>query len=154
MLPKKMFNFIGIISLLYLGFFYSEPTLAQKKQETASQTQNKNEKESISPEAIESTQKVLRDKKSRESLIKESKAAQESDQKAGELAGSEENKEKMYDISADIMANFQGKSPEELQQIINEAQKNPEKFYKNLTPEQKAQIKNLADQIEASKKRP
>lgn len=105
-------------------------------------------------EAVRGAQQVLKDKKQRSAVIDSSKPAQQNDAKVGELAGSEANKEEMYSISADVLGNFEGKSPEELQKLMDEAAKNPEKFYDRLTPEQKAKVKELARKIEASKKSP
>ena len=111
-------------------------------------------KEIISKEAVQSTQQNLRNEKARSQIIGESKAAQANDQKTSELAGSSENKEKIYDISADIMANFEGKSVEEMEAILNQASKDPEGFMRSLTPEQRAKIKEISQQIETSKKNP
>lgn len=111
-------------------------------------------KEAISKEAVQATQKTLRDEKSRAEIIEKSKAAQQNDQKTAEIAGSAENKEKIYDVSADIMANFEGKSMDEMEAILKQASKDPAGFMKSLTPEQQAKIKEISRQIEASKKNP
>lgn len=39
--------------------------------------------------------------------------------------------------------------PEKMQQMLLEAQKNPEAFYKKMSPEQRAQIQGLVKKIES-----
>lgn len=141
------------LSLIYCFFVYlCGLSVAYHAEAESSATHPK--KEVITKEAVQSTQQTLRNEKARSQIIGESKAAQANDKKAAELAGSAENKEKLYDVSADIMANFQGKSVEEMENIINQASKDPEGFLKSLTPQQRAKIQEISRQIEASKKNP
>jgi hypothetical protein len=105
-------------------------------------------------DAIKQTQGVLTNKKDRQKAIQElPESAKKVDQNVDIIVGGDENqKEEMYQISADIFKNFEGKSAEEMQKILEQAQKDPEAFYKSLSPEQQKKIKGLANKIESKKK--
>lgn len=105
-----------------------------------------------SKEALQKTKDVLTNKSAREEAVKKDPRAADADAKAGALAGSEENKDKMYAIAAQVMEKIVAEAngnPEKMQQLLLEAQSNPQKFYqKYFTPAQKKQVQRLANKIQ------
>lgn len=99
------------------------------------------------------TQDLLRSKEAREKAIKElPENAQIADQNVNKIvSGDAADKEELYNISASVFNNFEGKSAEEMQIILQKAQQNPEAFYNSLSAEQKEKIKKLSDKIEKKK---
>src|SRR3954471_101737 len=123
--------------LLATATLFAHPVLAE-------------ELDPASKEGLSKTQEVLRDPKKRQEAIKGDKKAEEADARVQRLSGSPENTQKMYEISADIMENItkqSGGDPQKMQKLLEEAQKDPEAFYKSLTPEQRGQIQKLSGEI-------
>ena len=106
-----------------------------------------------SAEALEKTQNLLRNSGARKEAIKAGgQQMQEADANAAGLAGSQANKERMYDISADVFEKIvkdANGDPTKMKEALLKAQGNPEAFLRSLSPQQQAAIKQLADQIGA-----
>lgn len=99
---------------------------------------------------VRKTQAELRDTQNRKKLVK-TPEAKEADARVQELTSSKANQDAIYKLSADALGDMKGKSPEELMQLIAEAQKDPQAFFKKLPPATQKKIRELASQIEAEK---
>ena len=88
----------------------------------------------------------------RNAAIKSDKKALEVDQKVEALTGSGKNKEEIYDIASKVMEAITVESkgdPEKMQQLLMEAQSNPQAFYnKYFSESDKARVRSLAQDIE------
>jgi hypothetical protein len=104
---------------------------------------------------LQDTTNLLKSKSERDAFIRKSKNAKEADDKAGAIAGSSEGKEEIYDMSSQIFEKITQESkgdPAKMQQLLEDAQKNPEAFYnKYFTSEQKARLKKIADKSDSKK---
>lgn len=107
-------------------------------------------------QALQQTQQVLRDARLRQEAVQKDPKARQADENARKVAGSEQNLNAMYDLSADVMETVNkesGGDPVKMQKLLDEASKNPEAFVHRFTPEQKEKLKAIADKtIEAQKK--
>jgi hypothetical protein len=102
--------------------------------------------------ALQQTKDLLRDSKQRQVEINKDPKATDIDKKVDALAGTAKNKDEMYDIAAQLMDKIaveaQG-DPAKMQELMIEAQKNPEAFYnKYFDSAQKDHVRNLATKIE------
>ena len=107
--------------------------------------------DSASQQGLQKTQKLLRSKSEREQYMEKHPEAKNADKKVDNLTANPKLKEQIYGVSSDVFANVvkeTGGDSVKLQQLVEEAMKNPEAFYNKLSPEQKAQIRGIADQIE------
>jgi hypothetical protein len=105
-------------------------------------------------DALKQTQDLLKDQKQREQAAKDNSEAQKALDRAKELGGTQENTDQIFSISSDIMESIVSETegdPEKMQLLLLEAQKNPEKFYNNLSAEQKARIRSVSGKIEKNK---
>jgi hypothetical protein len=106
-------------------------------------------------DALKKTQDMLKDKDARDAAIKKDPKAKDADAKAGALAGSEENKDEMYNLAAELMEKIATESngdPEKMQKLMQEAQANPEAFFKKyFSADQKKRVHNLANKIDKDK---
>ena len=110
--------------------------------------------DNASEEAVVKTQQLLKSNVDRQKYIDSDPKAKAADDKAAEVAGSKENKDEMYDISAGItrtLANRNGGDANKMQEELTKAATNPEAFYNSLSPEEKAQIHALAEKIGSKK---
>lgn len=106
-------------------------------------------------EAVLSTERMLRDPAQRNEVIKNSDNAKRANDSALSIAGSEENLEKMYDISAQLLPMLNkegGGDPKLMMKILEDAQRNPEAFYNRMPALVKKQITELAKSKEAQGK--
>lgn len=102
--------------------------------------------------AYKKAQEVLKDKNQRQEIINKSDKAKKSDEFADQVVqGNDKQKEKLYQISADVLGNYSSDDPEKTNKALSEAAKDPATFLKSLTPEQKKAIEELAKSIESSK---
>ncbi len=127
---------------VFIFLFFSESAKAQALSDPGS------------AEALEKTTALLRDQSQREKAISESPDAKKNHADLKELAGSEENINGAYGISANIfekMVRDSGGDVSLMQKMIEKAQRDPSSFYESLTPDQKKNIDALAKQIESSK---
>ena len=99
---------------------------------------------------LKETQKVLRDKDKREKAVQEGgDNAKKADAYAEKVVGSE-NKDDIYDLSADLMAVLDketGGDPEKMLKILAEAGQNPEAFYQRFPAAQKEKFKKLIEKM-------
>lgn len=113
-------------------------------------------KQKQNSEALEKTQTLLRDPSQREAAVKSDPKAMEIDAKAGALAGTPENKQKMYEISADVMeklTNETGGDVDKMNKILEAAQKDPKGFYdKMFDSKSKAAVEKVSSDIEKNQK--
>lgn len=98
---------------------------------------------------VQKAQKDLKDKKSREETIKQGGInAKRADDFATDLMGNEKNKDELYEISAEILPYINEKSggdPAKMKTLLEEYQKNPEAFYKDLPESTRQKIKKLSE---------
>jgi hypothetical protein len=103
-------------------------------------------------QGLKDTQRLLTNPTERNAAIKGDKKALDVDQKVEALTGSGKNKEEIYDIAAKVMEAIAVESkgdPEKMQQLLMEAQSNPQAFYsKYFSEADKARVRNLAQDIE------
>lgn len=110
--------------------------------------------EAASQEALKETQALLKDPAAREAALKDNPDAAKLNENLKSLAGPQDSEE-IYKISADIMGDLMKQSdgdPVKAMQLLQDAQKDPEHFGANLSPEQRAKIKAIAERIEAAQK--
>ncbi len=109
------------------------------------------ELDSASSEALEQTLKLLRSEQERSKAVLSSPDAVRADANAKSVAGSPENTNQLYEISAIVMSDLVKKTNGDiaaLQSLMIEAGKDQEKFYKSLSPEAQQKIKQLAEKVE------
>jgi len=97
----------------------------------------------------------LDDPQARQALIDQDPKSRAMHNQVSSFAGSEENTNEVYRIASKVLekiAQDAGGDPEKMMLLLAEAQKNPEAFARNLTPDQQAAIRQLAAQIEQSKR--
>lgn len=106
-----------------------------------------------SQEALEKTQQLLRDQAQRANALKESKDAQRNHQSMESMLGAS-NTNSAYEISAEVLEKIVKDTNGDIvlmQQIVEEAQKNPEAFAKKYFNEsQRARIKQMAEKAPGS----
>lgn len=105
-------------------------------------------------EALEKTQALLRDPAQRSEAMARSADAQRNHAELQKMTGSQDNTNATYDLSADIFGDMTRKTngdPAQMKRLLEEAQRDPEKFLNSLTPEQRARIQSLATKIETEK---
>jgi len=103
--------------------------------------------------AVKEVQDQMQSPEFHKNAAKESKAAADVEAHVKQLSGSPENEADMYKFAAQILGNMQDKTPQEMQEILQQAQKDPEAFANSWTPEQKQQLKELSERIPAGQKR-
>jgi hypothetical protein len=101
-------------------------------------------------DAIADTQRMLQDKSARDAQIKKDPHAQKADQDvSAAVGGSKEGSDKVYQMSAEILPMLSKQAngdPDKMAKLLEEAQKNPEKFYNSLSPELKDKVRDLANE--------
>lgn len=111
-----------------------------------------------SEKALRETQELLKSPALRQQTINSNADAKKADQNLRELGGSQANVEEIYAITADITASLVHQAngdPVKLQELVQEAMKNPEAFHSKLTPAQIQRIKSVSAKIdEQQKKKP
>lgn len=102
--------------------------------------------------AIMHTQQFLLDDKAMKQFATEDANAKKAMKSVEQLSGSDPMLEKsIYEASAQIFGNFQGKSPEEILKVLENAQKDPKSFFNNLSIDQQKLIRDISLRIPASK---
>lgn len=100
--------------------------------------------------AMKQTQDFIKNPQERSELAKTDPKAKKAMDDVKSLSGGDSDLEnKMYEISSSIFGNFEGKTPEEIQNLLKKAQKDPKAFFESLTPAQREAIKKAADRIPA-----
>ncbi len=103
--------------------------------------------------AVEQVQQQMQSPSFHQNAAKESKEAAAVEQHVKSVAGSAANEQEMYNLAAQVLGNMKDKSPEEMQKIIEQAQKNPEAFLNSWTPEQQKKLKEISERIPAAQKK-
>jgi hypothetical protein len=104
-----------------------------------------------SQEALTKTMDLLRSNEQRQEEINKSDKAKAVDAQVKALAGTPQNTQKIYELSAEIMKNLVESTKgdtDKMMQIIQQAEKNPSAFADTFTPEQKRMLNELAKEIE------
>lgn len=119
----------------------------------------KAELDSSSKDALTKTQETLTNAQKRQEAFKENPAYRESEKAANEVfKGDEGKKQQAYELTSQVLATLAEKAngdPQKMQEIMAEAQRNPEKFMQEYFSEgQKQQVRALAADIEKDKKVP
>jgi hypothetical protein len=108
--------------------------------------------DAASQSALQNTQEMLTDPALREKAVQETEAARAADQQAKSVAGSPENTEALYRISGTVMSEIThrtGGDPAKMNELLKDAEKNPEAFGESLTPESQSAIRDLAGKVPA-----
>ncbi len=102
--------------------------------------------EEVFEEAQQDTMNLLNDPKLREQALKESEAASRAGDRVKELSsGDAKTEDEYYRLASDIVKSF--KDEKSMRDSVSGGQKDPEGFYKSLTPEQKAKIQELSRKL-------
>jgi hypothetical protein len=103
-----------------------------------------------SSEALVRTQAMLRDPQQRAKATSETPQAQFVDKQTQSLAGTPENANAIYDLSADIMESLALKTngdPAKMKEILDQAKNDPKAFAEKLTPEQRKKLQEISQKI-------
>ena len=103
--------------------------------------------------ALQQTMKLLTESDQLEQALKKDPNAKHVDDRVRSLAGSEENRQAIYEFAAEVFQSLieqtEGNSIAAMQKL-DEAMKNHEGFAKSLTPAQRAKLKELGARMPAS----
>ncbi|WP_413581812.1 hypothetical protein [Bdellovibrio sp. HCB288] len=102
--------------------------------------------------AIEKTQQDLRNAQARQGMINSSKEASKASEQVKAITGNSANEQELYNLAADVLGNMKGLTSEQLEQVIKQAQKDPEGFLKTWSPEQRKKLEGLAERVPAASK--
>lgn len=108
-------------------------------------------------QAISEASADLTDKARRQKILNKDANANKADAYAAGVTGGGAHQEELYAISAEILpeiAKMAENDPAKMAALLQEAQKNPEAFYKKLPAEKRKRIQELSKKIEGAKKRP
>jgi hypothetical protein len=100
--------------------------------------------------ALQQVRQAVKDQQARKQMLDTAEARKVSGQ-VKDLTGGGANEQELYELAGDILGNFEGKSPEEMQKALDTATKNPEKFAMTLTPQQLERLKNISERLPAAK---
>jgi hypothetical protein len=92
--------------------------------------------------------------KQRNQLIDKDAKSKKADEFALQVAGSDANKQKIYELAAKVMKDLavhHKGDPEKMMEVLNKASKDPESFARSFSPEQRNALKDLALEIERTK---
>jgi len=106
-------------------------------------------------DALKKTQELLTNVQKRQKAIEESKDAQKADGTVNQLVNTQQQKDQVYGIASDVfrdLATGLNGDSQQMMELLQKAQQDPESFYKALSGNQKAAIKKLANDIEKSNK--
>jgi len=100
---------------------------------------------------LDSTINLLKSQKDRQKAVEANPSAKDVDNKVSALAGSNQNKEEIYGVSANVFERIVKEAngdPAKMQQMMNEASQNPEAFYnKYFGDGDKAKVREIANQV-------
>lgn len=117
-----------------------------------SQETNVSEKDQLEI-AVKKSSEDLANPGSRDKLIHHDENAKKTHDKLLEFTGGDKEKtEDIYKAASQILRKKKFSSTEEMMKWIEEAQKNPENFMKNLSAEDKAAISDIAKKMEKKSK--
>lgn len=67
--------------------------------------------------------------------------------------GGADREAEIYSLAADVLGNMQNLTPEQMEQLMQAASKDPEGFAKKWTPEQQKKLKEISERLPASQKK-
>ena len=103
--------------------------------------------------AMTQTQEVLRDpQKIHEAAAQTGDGKNAVDQVSSLAGGDPKLQKEIFELSSDVFGGMKGMTSEQMSEFLANAQKNPEEFSKNWTPEQQAKLKDIASRLPASQK--
>lgn len=109
-----------------------------------------------SAQALKKTQQLLLDQQSRQAAIHENSQTQAADQQVQKITGGNAAlNDSMYGLSADVvedLAQMSGGDPVKMQEILAQAQANPQAFKAKLSAKNQRSFEALAQSIEAQQK--
>ena len=119
----------------------------------------KAELDGASQEALKDTQETLVNAQKREAAFKENPQYKESEKATNHLfAGDESKKQEAYELTSQVLATLAEKTngdPQKMQEIMAQAQQNPEKFMQEyFSDSQKEKVRAIATDLEKQKKVP
>jgi uncharacterized membrane protein YgaE (UPF0421/DUF939 family) len=135
---KKVLVVIGL-GLLF-GFLVSAPLQAQ---------------EDNADEAVKKTQNMMKSRSEREKLI-DTPEAKKTSNDVKDLAGNAANEDAIYALAADVLEKIKVQSkgdPIKMQELLQEAQRNPAAFANQWSDSDKQKLKSLSEQIDKDKKK-
>ena len=100
--------------------------------------------------AVQSTKAMMTNQESREKELSKNTKALKHDQDMEANFGSE-NKEKIYSLSAEtleFLTTNLANDPKSLEELLKQAQSDPQGFYNKLSPDLKSKIQGLSNSIE------
>ena len=124
-----------IIGLMVSVLSYAQGT-GQATQQEVDDALKKVQEEMVAPDFAQKSQGMSPDAKAAIGQVKSL---------AGDDAAAEQD---IYKLSSEIFGNMKGKSPEEMQAILEEAKRNPAKFGQTLTPAQREKLKSIGERIQ------
>lgn len=109
----------------------------------------------IDQEALGKTTDLLKNRGEREKMKQSDAALKKVDRDVESLAGDGANKDAIYNMAAKVMEQMAKDSNGDaikMQELIQQAQKNPQKFLESMDESNKAMIRGIANDIEKSNK--
>jgi hypothetical protein len=109
--------------------------------------------DAASAEALTKTQALLRDPQKRAQAASANSQAQFVDKQTQALAGSSENTDAIYDLSADILESLVLKTngdAAKMKELMDQAKNDPKGFAEKLSPEQRQKLKEISQKIPVS----
>ena len=116
----------------------------------AAQPARKGQLDKNQQEALRKTQDMLRSPAARGDAVRADPKARAANQRVESLGRSPKNTQRMYEISADVLGEVTargGGDPARMNQVVEQAQRDPAAFLQSLPPEQQAAIKQLAEEL-------
>ncbi len=113
------------------------------------------EMDEVNTEALNKTIELLNSPSQREEAANETEESKKADRMVKDLMGNQDNVDSLYHAAGEIfrkIATDSGGDINQMMKTLQEAQTNPEAFYKNLTDEQKSMIKQLGEKANDQRK--
>ncbi|MFN3697490.1 MAG: hypothetical protein ACK4VO_08615 [Pseudobdellovibrio sp.] len=108
--------------------------------------------EAYSDQALKDTQALMNDRNQLNQVFKEDAKARDADQFALKAVGGDtKDRDKLYQISSQILEQLtkdNQQDPQKMQEQLLKAAQNPEQFYKQLSPEVRKNIQEVAESVE------
>lgn len=115
---------------------------------------NAEELSGVDQEALGKTTDMLKNRGEREKMKQNDAALKKVDRDVESLAGDGANKDAIYNAAAKVMEQMAKDSNGDaikMQELIQQAQKNPQKFLESMDESNKAMIRGIANDIEKTK---
>ncbi|MGE3385489.1 MAG: hypothetical protein AB7K41_02020 [Bdellovibrionales bacterium] len=129
--PTRYLLFLGLMLLAHL------PAKAE-------------ELDKASQEALQKTTELLTNRAQREEAIKKDTKAQGADKMVDQVSGGGQNKEDVYGLASDVFADLvkeTGGDAQKMQELLQKMARDPASFANRWTPEQRARLQRMADQM-------